>query len=182
MKPGSVIVDLAVEQGGNVEGVKLGEVAVTKNGVKILGIPNLPGRADGTNNRYEPTAENNNYWSQAFRFDEAGEGRVHAVMRQRTNDSPRRARCQRRKDQSARCAARSVEGSGWFARCIAAFRSAGTARRFDWRLLPLIARALLLDIGGKVVVIGRPAAAEPEPEAPKRRARREPKSEASPPA
>ena len=44
MKPGSVIVDLAVEQGGNVEGVKLGEVAVTQNGVKILGIPNLPGR------------------------------------------------------------------------------------------------------------------------------------------
>jgi NAD(P) transhydrogenase subunit alpha len=44
MKPGSVIVDLAVEQGGNVEGVKLGEVAVTKNGVKILGQPNLPGR------------------------------------------------------------------------------------------------------------------------------------------
>jgi NAD(P) transhydrogenase subunit alpha len=44
MKPGSVIVDMAVEQGGNVEGVELGKVAVTKNGVKILGIPNLPGR------------------------------------------------------------------------------------------------------------------------------------------
>jgi NAD(P) transhydrogenase subunit alpha len=44
MKPGSVIVDLAIEQGGNVEGAKLGEVAVTANGVKILGIPNLPGR------------------------------------------------------------------------------------------------------------------------------------------
>jgi NAD(P) transhydrogenase subunit alpha len=44
MKPGSVIVDLAVEQGGNVEGAKLGAVAETKNGVKILGIPNLPGR------------------------------------------------------------------------------------------------------------------------------------------
>jgi len=44
MKLGSVIVDLAIEQGGNVEGAKLGEVAVTKNGVKILGIPNLPGR------------------------------------------------------------------------------------------------------------------------------------------
>jgi NAD(P) transhydrogenase subunit alpha len=44
MKPGSVNVDLAVEQGGNVEGVKLGEVAVTKNGVKILGVANLPGR------------------------------------------------------------------------------------------------------------------------------------------
>ena len=44
MKPGSIIVDLAIEQGGNVEGAKLGEVATTKNGVKILGIPNLPGR------------------------------------------------------------------------------------------------------------------------------------------
>ena len=44
MKPGSVIVDLAIEQGGNVEGAKLGEVVVTANGVKILGIPNLPGR------------------------------------------------------------------------------------------------------------------------------------------
>ena len=44
MKPGSVIVDLAIEQGGNVVGAKLGEVAVTENGVKILGIPNLPGR------------------------------------------------------------------------------------------------------------------------------------------
>ena len=40
----SVIVDLAVEQGGNVEGVKPGEDVVTANGVKILGIPNLPGR------------------------------------------------------------------------------------------------------------------------------------------
>jgi NAD(P) transhydrogenase subunit alpha len=44
MKPGSVIVDLAVEQGGNVEGAKLGETVVTANGVKILGAPNLPGR------------------------------------------------------------------------------------------------------------------------------------------
>lgn len=44
MKPGSIIVDLAVEQGGNVVGTKLGEVATTANGVKILGRPNLPGR------------------------------------------------------------------------------------------------------------------------------------------
>ena len=44
MKPGSVIVDLAIEQGGNVEGAKLGETVVTANGVKILGAPNLPGR------------------------------------------------------------------------------------------------------------------------------------------
>jgi len=44
MKPGSVIVDLAVEQGGNVEGARLGETVVTPNGVSILGAPNLPGR------------------------------------------------------------------------------------------------------------------------------------------
>jgi NAD(P) transhydrogenase subunit alpha len=44
MKPGSVIVDLAVEQGGNVEGVKLGEAVTTKTGATILGFPNLAGR------------------------------------------------------------------------------------------------------------------------------------------
>jgi len=43
MRPGSVLVDLAVERGGNVEGVKLGE-AVDIDGVKILGYPNLAGR------------------------------------------------------------------------------------------------------------------------------------------
>jgi NAD(P) transhydrogenase subunit alpha len=41
MKPGSVIVDLAVEQGGNVEGSELGKV-VEKHGVKIVGLANLP--------------------------------------------------------------------------------------------------------------------------------------------
>ncbi len=44
MKPGSIIVDLAVEQGGNVEGAKMGEVVVTANGVSILGHANMPGR------------------------------------------------------------------------------------------------------------------------------------------
>ena len=43
MKPGSVIVDLAVERGGNVEGAKAGEVAEV-NGVKIVGHENVPGR------------------------------------------------------------------------------------------------------------------------------------------
>jgi NAD(P) transhydrogenase subunit alpha len=43
MKPGSVILDLAVETGGNVEGSKVGEV-VEKNGVKIVGNPNVPSR------------------------------------------------------------------------------------------------------------------------------------------
>jgi NAD(P) transhydrogenase subunit alpha len=40
MKPGSVLVDLAVEQGGNVEGAQIGTIA-SVNGVKIVGIPNL---------------------------------------------------------------------------------------------------------------------------------------------
>jgi len=43
MKAGSVLVDLAVERGGNVEGVKAGEVAVV-NGVKIVGFTNVAGR------------------------------------------------------------------------------------------------------------------------------------------
>jgi H+-translocating NAD(P) transhydrogenase subunit alpha len=44
MKAGSVIVDLAVEQGGNTEGAKAGETVTTANGVMILGQTNLPGR------------------------------------------------------------------------------------------------------------------------------------------
>jgi H+-translocating NAD(P) transhydrogenase subunit alpha len=43
MKAGSVIVDLAVERGGNVEGAKAGEVAEV-NGVKIVGHTNMAGR------------------------------------------------------------------------------------------------------------------------------------------
>ena len=43
MKPGSVLVDLAVERGGNVEGAQAGEVADV-NGVKIIGFTNSPGR------------------------------------------------------------------------------------------------------------------------------------------
>ncbi len=44
MKPGSVLIDLAVEAGGNVEGAKAGEVVTTSNGVRIVGYTNLPGR------------------------------------------------------------------------------------------------------------------------------------------
>jgi NAD(P) transhydrogenase subunit alpha len=44
MKPGSVIVDLAVERGGNVEGAKAGETVTTANGVRIVGHANVPGR------------------------------------------------------------------------------------------------------------------------------------------
>ena len=42
MKPGSVIVDMAVSTGGNVEG-SLAEETVIQNGVTIVGLSNLPG-------------------------------------------------------------------------------------------------------------------------------------------
>ena len=42
MKYGSVIVDMAVEQGGNCEASEAGKI-VEKNGVKIIGLTNLPG-------------------------------------------------------------------------------------------------------------------------------------------
>jgi proton-translocating NAD(P)+ transhydrogenase subunit alpha len=44
MMPGSVIVDLAVEAGGNVEGSRPGEIATTANGVKIVSHLNMPSR------------------------------------------------------------------------------------------------------------------------------------------
>lgn len=44
MKPGSVVVDLAIERGGNVQGAKAGEIVETKNGVKIVGTLNWPSR------------------------------------------------------------------------------------------------------------------------------------------
>jgi H+-translocating NAD(P) transhydrogenase subunit alpha len=43
MRPGSVLVDLAVERGGNVEGARADEV-VDADGVKIVGYTNLAGR------------------------------------------------------------------------------------------------------------------------------------------
>ena len=47
MRPGSVVVDLAVERGGNVEGVSADTVAEV-SGVKIIGYRNVPGRIAAT--------------------------------------------------------------------------------------------------------------------------------------
>ena len=44
MKPGSVVVDLAAEQGGNCDLTKAGEVIETDNGVKIVGYTDFPSR------------------------------------------------------------------------------------------------------------------------------------------
>ncbi len=47
MQPGSIVVDLAVERGGNVEGAVAGEM-VQQGPVKILGYNNVPGRIPNT--------------------------------------------------------------------------------------------------------------------------------------
>jgi len=47
MKPGSVLIDLAVERGGNVEGARPGEVAIV-DGKKIVGHLNVAGRIAAT--------------------------------------------------------------------------------------------------------------------------------------
>jgi NAD(P) transhydrogenase subunit alpha len=44
MRPGSLIVDMAAGQGGNVEGTVAGEAVVTANGVTIIGYTDLAGR------------------------------------------------------------------------------------------------------------------------------------------
>ncbi|HEV7268660.1 MAG TPA: Re/Si-specific NAD(P)(+) transhydrogenase subunit alpha [Falsiroseomonas sp.] len=47
MKPGSVLVDIASDAGGNVAATKPGEMVATEGGVKILGWSNWPGRIAG---------------------------------------------------------------------------------------------------------------------------------------
>jgi NAD(P) transhydrogenase subunit alpha len=47
MKPGSVIVDMAIESGGNVECARLDE-ELELNGVRVIGLSNLPGRVPRT--------------------------------------------------------------------------------------------------------------------------------------
>jgi H+-translocating NAD(P) transhydrogenase subunit alpha len=44
LAPGSVVVDLAVESGGNVEGSQLGEIVTTPSAVKIIGYANMASR------------------------------------------------------------------------------------------------------------------------------------------
>ncbi len=48
MRPGSVVVDLAVERGGNCELAIAGETAVSRNGVKIIGRVNVAGQVPAT--------------------------------------------------------------------------------------------------------------------------------------
>ena len=74
MKPGSLIVDLAVESGGNVEGSQLGK-EIEVNGVRIIGLENLPGHvAVHASQMYASNIVNllTEFWddeSKSFRLD-----------------------------------------------------------------------------------------------------------------
>ncbi|MFH1966032.1 MAG: Re/Si-specific NAD(P)(+) transhydrogenase subunit alpha [Acidobacteriota bacterium] len=78
MKPGSIVVDLAVESGGNVFGSKAGEI-VTRNGVKIIGFAPLPSRVSLDASRmYSSNLTNlvSHFWdkeNKVFRLDQADE-------------------------------------------------------------------------------------------------------------
>lgn len=66
MKPGSVIVDLAVESGGNVEGSEV-DKEVEVNGVRIIGLGNLPGHvAVNASHMYAANMSNflETYWKK----------------------------------------------------------------------------------------------------------------------
>ena len=66
MKPGSVVVDMAVESGGNVEGSKPDE-EVDVNGVSIVGVSNLPARvANNASQMYSSNLFNliSEYWNE----------------------------------------------------------------------------------------------------------------------
>jgi len=67
MKPGTIIVDMAVESGGNVEGSKVNEEVTTANGVRILGLGNLPGKvAVNASQMYSANLHNliEEYWDK----------------------------------------------------------------------------------------------------------------------
>ncbi len=85
MQPGSVIVDMAVESGGNVECSQPDET-VERNGVRVLGLRNLPGRvarnaSDMYSNNLAALLEH--FWdkeSKNFRIDLTDEILKHCVL------------------------------------------------------------------------------------------------------
>ena len=98
MRPGSVIVDLAVERGGNVEGVKPGEVA-SVDGVKIVGHLNVAGRLAAT---ASALYAKNLLTFLDLMIDKASKSLVRAVgRRDREGD---RAHPRRRRDPPKFCA------------------------------------------------------------------------------
>ena len=90
MQPGSVIVDMAVSSGGNVEGSQMGEIIDIK-GVKIIGNSNLPGEVPThssqvyANNIYNLIDE---FWDEetsSFKYDLNDEILANCLVTHRGN-------------------------------------------------------------------------------------------------
>jgi H+-translocating NAD(P) transhydrogenase subunit alpha len=85
MKPGSVVVDMAVETGGNVECSRLGE-EVLVNEVRVLGFGNLPGRVPRVaSEMYSNNLGNliEHFWdreAKAFRLDPGNDILKHCLV------------------------------------------------------------------------------------------------------
>ena len=112
MKPGSVIVDMAAANGGNVEGTVAGEVVVTANGVTIIGYTDLAGRlrrAGLAAVRHQPGQPDEADDPGQGRRARPGLGRRRAARRSRwraTARSPgRRPRCRSPRAPAAAAAA-----------------------------------------------------------------------------
>ncbi len=105
MKPGSVIVDMAAAQGGNVAGSVAGEKVVTDNGVTILGYTDLAGRLPDPGLaavRHQP--------GQPDEAAHAGQGRPARPRLRRRRPAQRHRRPRRREDVAA-AARRGVRGT-----------------------------------------------------------------------
>jgi len=68
MKPGSVCVDLAAENGGNVAQTRPNEIVTTENGVKIVGYTDLPSRLSSTASSLVSFIKSNNLLASTFLF------------------------------------------------------------------------------------------------------------------
>ncbi|MGI8957192.1 MAG: NAD(P) transhydrogenase subunit alpha [Chthoniobacterales bacterium] len=85
MQPGSVIVDMGVESGGNVEGSQADEI-VERNGVRVLGLRNLPGQvARSASEMYSNNLASllEHFWekeSKTFRINLADEILKYSVL------------------------------------------------------------------------------------------------------
>lgn len=85
MKPGSVVVDMAVESGGNVECSKLGE-EVLINDVRVIGLANLPGRVPRVaSEMYSNNLGNlvDHFWdreAKTFKLDPANDILQHCLV------------------------------------------------------------------------------------------------------
>lgn len=75
MQPGSLVIDLAAESGGNVEGTVLDEEVITENGACIVGLSNFEGRASTHSSQVFSANLGNfmeHFWNQeekSFNFD-----------------------------------------------------------------------------------------------------------------